>query len=516
MLPEFHNEPFVDFTVETNRRAQQAAIATVEASLGREHLIVIGGERQRLDAHFHSLNPSKPSQIVGTFQKAGAAQARAAVQSAARAFETWRFIPTRERAGVLLHAANLMRKRRFELNAILMLEVGKSWNEADADTAEAIDFCEFYAREALRLAGPQPITPFAGELNEIKYIALGVGVIVPPWNFPLAILCGMATAALVAGNTVVIKPSSDAPLIASVFVDILEQAGAPPGAVNLVTGPGSEVGETLVLDPQCRFVAFTGSREVGTRVNELAAKVQTVQRWLKRAVLEMGGKDFTIVDAEADLDEAAVAVVAGAFGFQGQKCSACSRAIVDSKVYDDFLARLVPRVEALHLGVATAPETQVGPVINEGAMKKILSYVDVGKKEGRLLVGGNRVPGEAYCIQPTVIADVARSARIAREEIFGPVLAVLRARDFEDAIGIANDTEYGLTGSFFTRNREKIARGRRLLHCGNLYVNRKCTGAMVGAHPFGGFNLSGTDSKAGGRDYLLLFTQAKAIAEKLG
>ncbi|MEK6606872.1 MAG: L-glutamate gamma-semialdehyde dehydrogenase [Myxococcota bacterium] len=515
-LPEFRNEPFLDFSIEPNRRAQTDAIARVEAGLGREHALVIGGERVSTRETFRSLDPSDPSRVVGIFAKAGEAEARRAVDAAERAFESWRFTKSRERAAVLVRAAAVMRRRRFELNALQMIEIGKTWPEADAETAEAIDFLEFYAREALRLGGPQPLTPLSGEANELRYIPLGVGAVIPPWNFALAILAGMTSAALVAGNTVVVKPSSDAPLIAATVVEILEQAGAPAGTVNLLTGPGASAGETLAAHPRTRFIAFTGSRDVGVKLAEIAGRVAPGQIWLKRAVLEMGGKDFTIVDADADLDAAAAGVIAGAFGYQGQKCSACSRAIVDARVYDHFVARLVPLVEALTVGPATDPASHLGPVINSAARDKIESAIEIGRREGRLLCGGGRADGPGYFLRPTIFVDVPENARIAREEIFGPVLSVIRARDFDDAVRIANGTEYGLTGSFYTRSRETIALGRRLLHCGNLYVNRKCTGAMVGAHPFGGFNMSGTDSKAGGRDYLLLCTQAKVISEKLG
>jgi 1-pyrroline-5-carboxylate dehydrogenase len=442
-------------------------------------------------------------------------KAYTAVAAAAEAFKTWRFTEARDRAEILFRAAAEMRKRKHEMSAWLCYEVGKSWAEADGDTAEAIDFCEFYAREALRLAGPHPLTPVAGEANELVYIPLGVGAVIPPWNFPLAIMAGMTCAALVTGNTVVLKPSSDAPTIAFKFFEILEACGLPKGVVNFRTGPGALAGERRVTHPQVRFVAFTGSKEAGLRINQNAATQQPGQKWIKRAVLEMGGKDFIIVDKDSDLEAAATGIVSAAFGYQGQKCSACSRAILHQDVYDAVLEKIVAKTRALVTGPASDPATQVGPVINGGAEKKILDFIGVGKGEGRLLAGGEKAAGPGHVIQPTVIADVAPTARIAQEEIFGPVLAVIKAKDFDDAIAIANGTDFGLTGSVYSNDREHVARAKQLCWAGNFYVNRKCTGALVGVHPFGGFDMSGTDSKAGGRDYLLLFTQAKAISEAI-
>jgi len=408
-----------------------------------------------------------------------------------------------------------MRRRKHEMSAWMVYEVGKPWAEADADTAEAIDFCEFYGREALRLAGDQPLTRIPEERNELRYIPLGAGVVIPPWNFPLAIMVGMTAGAIVAGNTVVLKPSSDAPAIAHAFLGILEESGMPAGVVNLLSGPGSAVGDPLVDHPKTRFIAFTGSKEVGLRINERAAKAHPGQIWIKRVIAEMGGKDAILVADDADVEAAATGIVASAFGFSGQKCSACSRAIVDEKVYDALLEKIVAKTRAIPLGQPSDPATAMGPVINAGAQKKILEYIGVGKGEGRLLAGGEAGPAEGFFVQPTVIADVPPSGRIAREEIFGPVLAVIKAKDFEHGMRIVNDTEYGLTGSIYARSPQRVAEAKRRFHVGNLYINRKCTGALVGVHPFGGFNMSGTDSKAGGRDYLLLFMQAKAMSEKV-
>jgi 1-pyrroline-5-carboxylate dehydrogenase len=401
----------------------------------------------------------------------------------------------------------------LEFNAWMIYEVGKSWPEADGDTAEAIDFMEFYAREMMRLADDQPLVKIEGENNQLVYIPLGVGAVIPPWNFPSAIMAGMTSAAFVSGNTVVLKPASTSPMIAWQFMRILEEIGLPAGVVNFLTGSGSTIGDTLVEDVRVRFIAFTGSRDVGLRISELAAKPRRGQRWLKRTILEMGGKDAVVVDETADLDAAAEGIVSSAFGFQGQKCSAGSRAIIVEKVYDQVLQKVVEKTKKLTMGDVTKPETYMGPVVDENAMKKITDYIEVGKQEGRLVAGGGH-QGPGYFIEPTVIADVDPHARIAQEEIFGPVLAVIKARDFDDALDIANDTEYGLTGSLYSKDEKRIEQAKEEYHVGNLYFNRKSTGALVGVHPFGGFNMSGTDSKAGGRDYLLLFTQAKAISTK--
>jgi len=510
---EFKVTPLTDFSKEENRRKMEEAIAKVESVLGREWSLVLGGERVRCTEQFLSHNPSDPGQIVGAFQKATPSEAARAIQVADRTFETWKRTPADERARLCFRVADLMRERRFELSAWMVLEVGKNWAEADADTAEAIDLVDFYGREVLRYAQEQPLTRIPTERNELRYIPLGVGIVIPPWNFPLAILAGMTTMAWAAGNTVVLKPSSDAPGVAKQYVQIVEEAGVPPGVVNLLTGPGGGIGDYLVEHPRTRFISFTGSKAVGLRINELAARTAPGQIWIKRVIAEMGGKNPILVDAEADLDAAAQGVMVSAFGYSGQKCSACSRAIVDTSVYDEFVERLVEKSKRLKVGPAKAPDTYLGPVINMAACAKILDYIDLGKREGRMALGGNRAGDGGYFVEPTIIADVDRKATIAQEEIFGPVLVVIRAQDFRDAINIANDSEYGLTGSVYTRNREKMRLAAEQVHVGNLYFNRKSTGALVGAHPFGGFNMSGTDSKAGGRDYYMLYSQAKCISE---
>ena len=513
-IPPFKNEVVKSFTDAGDAEAMRTALATVKARFGTHYPLVIDGERIETEKKISSINPSKPSEIVGLTSSASKEQANAAVAAAARAFESWKRRTPQERANFVFDAAARLRERRFEYDALLVYEVGKSWPEADGDIAEAIDFLEFYAREALRYAEPQPIVPIEGERNEMVYIPLGVGAVIPPWNFAGAIMMGMTSAAIVAGNTVVLKPSSDSAIIAAWFVDLLHEIGLPKGVVNFIPGSGSVIGDLIVGHPQIRFISFTGSKEVGLHINELAAKTVPGQKWIKRVVAEMGGKDSIVVAADADIDAAVEGVAVSAFGFQGQKCSACSRAIVDAGIYDTFVGKLKDRVAKMNVGDPEKQTTYMGPVVNEAAMKSIADYIEVGKKEGRLIAGGNRVGSEGFFLEPTVIADVDPKARIAQEEIFGPVLAIIKAKDFDDAMAIANNTEFGLTGSLYTSDEAKIARAREDFFVGNLYFNRKSTGAYVGVHPFGGFNMSGTDSKAGGRDYLLLFMQAKTMSRK--
>jgi len=525
IMPEFKNEPLVNFSIPENREKMGSALKEVKQELGKEYELIIGGKRIKTSEKFKSLNPSNPEEVIGLLQQPGEKEVTQAIEVAKDTFEDWKQRSAQERAGYLFKSASIMRARKFELSAWLVYETGKTWPEADGDVAEAIDFLEFYGREALRYALLQPLTPLQGEINELRYIPLGVGIVIPPWNFPIAILTGMTSASFVTGNTVILKPSSDSPVIAHKFMEILEEAGLPPGVVNYLPGKGSIIGDKLIGHPHTRFISFTGSMEVGLHIVELASKPQPGQIWIKRVIAEMGGKDCTIVDSDTDLDSAADGVIAGAFGYQGQKCSACSRAIVVDSIYDKFVEMLKVRAQKLKVGLPTDPVNYMGPVINERAFKSILNYIEIGKKEGNLVCGGkslqichSELVSESlsgYFIEPTIIRDIEQDARIAQEEIFGPVLAVIRAKDFEDALRIANSTMYGLTGSLYTKNRKYIERAKDVFHCGNLYFNRKCTGALVGAHPFGGFNMSGTDSKAGGRDYLLLFMQAKAISEKL-
>jgi delta-1-pyrroline-5-carboxylate dehydrogenase, group 2, putative len=514
-LPAFRNEPYLDFSVPANRQAMERALREVRSQFGREYELLIAGERVRTGDLLPSINPSRPSEIVGLHHKATPELAARAIESAYDYFGEWSRTSPESRVEMLLRAAEIIRQRKLEFDAWLVYEAGKTWPEAEADVSEAIDFCEYYARQMLRLAHPEPLLQLPGEKDRMVYLPLGVGVVIPPWNFPLAIMAGMTTAALVTGNTVVLKPSSDTPTIAAKFAEVLLEAGFPPRSFSLVTGSGAAIGDELVRHPKTRFVAFTGSRDVGLHINELAAKPQKGQIWIKRVIAEMGGKDAIIVDEETDLEKAVQGVLVSAFGYQGQKCSACSRAIVHEKVYDEFLEKLKEKASTLKVGPADDPENYMGPVINSRACQSILDYIEIGKQEGRLITGGGPADGEGFFIRPTIIADIEPDRRIFREEIFGPVLAVTKARDFEHALELANNSEYGLTGAVYSRNPEKIRQATECFHVGNLYINRKCTGAMVGAHPFGGFNMSGTDSKAGGPDYLLQFVQAKAIAEKV-
>jgi 1-pyrroline-5-carboxylate dehydrogenase len=510
------NEAFVNFSAAENARAMEAALAAVAAQLGREYDLVIGGKRLQTEGKIRSLNPARPAQVVGVHQKAGAEHAEIAMKAALAAFELWSRTAVHERVSLLVRAAAIIRERKFEFCAWLTYEVGKNWAEADADVAETIDFLEFYAREALRLDAATTPIQYPGERNELLYIPLGVGAVIPPWNFPFAIMAGMTVAAIVTGNTVVLKPSSDSPTIAAKFFEVLEEAGMPDGVVNFCPGSGASFGNAIVEDARTRFIAFTGSKAVGLEIHERAAKTQPGQIWIKRTILEMGGKDSILVCADADLDAAVDGVVASAFGFSGQKCSACSRAIIEAPIYDGFVERVRERVAQLTVGDPVG-NPSMGPVVNRAALESMLGYIETGKKEGRLISGGHAIESAdgGFFLEPTVIADVAPDAVLSQEEIFGPVLAIIKVAGFEEGLAVANNTEYGLTGALYTASRERLNRARREYHVGNLYFNRKCTGAMVGAHPFGGFNMSGTDSKAGGPDYLLLFTRAKSVAERL-
>jgi 1-pyrroline-5-carboxylate dehydrogenase len=517
MLPPFENEPLTDFNVERNAAAMREAISQIEGQMGAEYPIIIDAKRHTTGDMLASPNPSNFAEIVGFVHRATTELADKAIESATAAFKDWNNVPAEVRARYLLKVAALLRRRKAEFTALMVLEVGKSWAEADGDVAEAIDFAEFYAREAIRYSREQPLTPSPGEQNEVFYTGLGVGVVVPPWNFPLAIMTGMTLAAIVTGNTVVLKPSSDSPVIAARFMDVLEQASVPPGVVNFLPGSGGHIGDYLVGSPRTRFIAFTGSKEVGLHINELAAKTAEGQRWIKRVVAEMGGKDTIVVDETADIDTVVDGVVSSAFGYSGQKCSACSRLVVVDKVYSQVTERVADRASGIRVGAVREQENWMGPVSSKSAYETIMNYIEIGKGEGKTLTGGGALDThrDGWFIKPTVVGDVDPMARVSQEEIFGPVLSTLRAPDFDAALDIANNTQFGLTGAVYSNDRRRLEKARREFHVGNLYLNRKCTGALVDVNPFGGFNMSGTDSKAGGREYLLLFMQAKAVSEKL-
>ena len=514
MIP-FQNLPIRQFDRDDDIQGVAAAIGSLKRNTGREYPLIIGDRTHTNDRKLNTSNPSDPSQMLAVFQKATRAQADEAINLASETFESWKTTPTHERADILLRAAEVLRRRRDEAVATMVLEAGKSWIEADTDLAEAVDFLEFYAREALRYAEKQPVMPIEGEEPELFYIPLGVGAVIPPWNFPLAILTGMTSAAIVTGNTVVLKPASDTPLTGQLLAEAMTDAGLPRGVLTYLTGSGGEIGDFIVEHPRVRFICFTGSIEVGLGINERAARTAPGQIWIKRVIAEMGGKDATIIDADADMDGVANDIVASAFGYQGQKCSACSRLIVHERVYEPLMEQVVAGTEALKVGPPEDRTNFMGPVINQAAQDKIMSYVDLGHDEGRLLTGGNRIDIPGYFIEPTIFTDIKPESRLAQEEIFGPVLAVMKVRNFDEALAVANNTIYGLTGSVYSRNEDHLNKAREVFHVGNLYFNRECTGALVGVHPFGGFNLSGTDSKAGGRDYLGLFLQAKLVSRKL-
>ncbi|MGG4181410.1 L-glutamate gamma-semialdehyde dehydrogenase [Virgibacillus pantothenticus] len=513
MVVPYKHEPFTDFTVEENRQQMLAALEKVEKDLGKEYPLIIGGERITTEEKIISVNPAKKDEVVGYVSKANQELAEKAMQVADETFTTWRKSDPKFRADLLFRAAAIIRRRKHEFTAHLIKEGGKPWKEADADTAEAIDFLEYYGRQMLELKDGVKVNSRPIEHNQFHYIPLGVGVVISPWNFLFAIMAGTTVAAMVTGNTVLLKPASATPVIAYKFMEVLEEAGLPAGVINYIPGSGKEVGDYLVDHPRTRFVSFTGSREVGTRIFERAAVVHEGQKWLKRTIIEMGGKDTIVVDSEADLELAAQSIVQSAFGFSGQKCSACSRAVIHENVYDEVKARVAELAANTTVGDPHDNSYYMGPVIDQAAYDKIMSYIDIGKQEGELLAGGEGDDSKGWFIKPTVFADVDPKARIMQEEIFGPVVGLTKAKNFTEAIEIANNTEYGLTGAVITNNRAHLEQAREDFHVGNLYFNRGCTAAIVGYQPFGGFNMSGTDSKAGGPDYLIHHMQGKTTSE---
>ncbi len=514
MIPYKH-EAFTDFSKEENKKAIQEGYKTVAGYMGQDFPLIIGGERITTEEKIVSYNPANKTEVVGSVSKTTHELASKAMDIADATFNTWKKVKPEVRADLLFKAAAIMRRRKFEFSALLSKEAGKTWVEADVEAAEAIDFLEYYGRQMLRLKDGQPVESRPGEYNRYDYIPMGVAVVISPWNFPFAIMAGTAVAAIVTGNTVLLKPASTTPIVAYKFVEILEEAGMPAGVLNFIPGSGAEVGDFLVDHPRTRLISFTGSRDVGLRIFERSSKLNEGQIWIKRVIAEMGGKDTIVVDKEADLELAAQSIVKSAFGFSGQKCSACSRAVIVEDVYDTVLNRVEELTKALSVGVPDQDEHFVGPVIDGAAYKKIMSYIEIGKGEGRLVAGGTGDDSKGFFIQPTVIADLDPKARIMQEEIFGPVVGIAKAKDFDHALEIANNTEYGLTGAVITSNRMNQEKAREEFHVGNLYFNRGCTGAIVGYQPFGGFNMSGTDSKAGGPDYLGLHLQAKTTSEML-
>lgn len=514
----FAHEPMTDFADASKRAEFKGALDGVREKFGRHYPLIINVE-ERLESTFPSLNPARPSEVIGRLSQATLEHAWRAVEAAEAAFPSWRNTPAQERARIMLRAADLLRARRHEISAWNVFETGRPWHEADGETAETVDFFGYYARQLLEREAAQDarLEPTPGEKSSFRYVPLGVGIVLTPWNFPTAQLAGITSAALLAGNTVVVKPASAGAVTGYHLIQLFLEAGVPPGVLNFLTGKGDALGQALVEHPRTRFVALTGRRETGKSVFEKAARLQEGQTWFKRCILELGGKNAVVVDETADLNAAAEGIVASAFSYQGQKCSAGSRAILVEAVHDEVLERVKALTEALVVGDPAEPNTYVGPVIDSQARDKILEYIEIGKREADLVLGGGVVEGaEGYFIEPTIFANASKDARIAQEEIIGPVLTVLKARNFGDAVNIANATSYGLTGSFYSQNQERIARAGDLFQVGNLYINRKCVGSEVGRHPFGGFNMSGTDSKAGGPDYLLQFSQGQTISEGVG
>lgn len=514
-LTPFSNEPFTDFSDEANAEAMQSALPAVHSEFGRKYPLIIGGEKIFTDEVLPSQNPARHSETVGFASCASREQAERALEVANNAFDNWRKTSPDERAEYLIRIAQMLRERKFEFAAWIIYEVSKSWAEADAEVAEAIDFCELYARESLRLSEPQPVNQWPGEKDETFYIPLGAGVSIPPWNFPLAIMCGLTVAPIVCGNTTVLKPSQRSPIVAAKFMEVLEAVGLPDGVVNFVTGHDAKIGDALVEHPKVKFIAFTGSKNVGLRIAEKAGKRVPGQISLKQTVLEMGGKDTIIVDETADLDAAADGIVTSAFGYQGQKCSACSRVVAIESIHDELLQKVVDKTKTITVGDPVDNSTYMGAMIDDRALSKVKQYLEIGESEGRKVLAGAMDESTGYFAQPTIFSDVAPSARLAQEEIFGPVVAFIKASDFETALHIANDTEYGLTGGLYSTDESRIQKARDDFHVGNLYFNRKITGALVGVHPFGGFKMSGIDAKAGGRDHLLNYLQLKTVVRKL-
>jgi len=511
----YKNAPLTSFASPENQEKMRAALREQRKQFGRKIPVTINGEKIWTDKMFSSLNPSQPDQIVGYAAEARIPEAERAIAAARAAFEKWRRIPFEERCQLLERAAEILERRRFELSALEVFEVGKPWSQADGDIAEAIDFCTFYARHMRSMGRPRLTQNVPGEESYQHYWPRGVALVIAPWNFPMAILCGMVSAALVTGNTVIMKPSEQSVITGAMLMEIYEEAGVPPGVLNFLNGKGSVIGAHMVEHKDVDLIAFTGSREVGLWIWESAGKTREGQRELKRVICEMGGKNAMIVDSDADLDEAIVDSIYSAFGFQGQKCSALSRLIVLEENYDRVVERLLGAAASVRVGNPEESGVVVGPVIDEAAYRRILDYIEIGKREATLAYQAKEVPPHGYFIPPTIFTGVRPNMRIAREEIFGPVLSVIKVRDLDKAIEVANGTDYALTGGFFSRSPDNIERVKAQLEAGNVYINRPCTGAIVGRHPFGGFKMSGSGTKAGGEDYLLNFLIPRVVTENV-
>ena len=511
----YKNASLVNFVYPECQEKMRTALREVRARFGQKHPLVIDGKEIWTDKLLKSVNPSAPDEIIGYVAEAGIPETERAVKAARRAFETWARTPVEERCQLLERAAAILDRRRFELSAVEVFEVGKAWAEADGDIREAMDFCLFYAHQMRLIGYPRLTQNVPGEESYQHYWPRGVALVIAPWNFPVAILCGMVTAALVTGNAVIMKPAEPSAILGSLLMEVFQEAGVPPGVLNCLHGRGSVIGAYLVDHPDVEMIAFTGSREVGLRIWESAGKTRPDQRELKRVVCEMGGKNAVIVDSDADLDETIVDTIYSAFGYQGQKCSACSRLIALEENYERVMHRLLAAAASLRVGNPEQPGITVGPVIDETAYHRIQEIIEKGKTEATLAFQATNIPDKGYFIPPTIFTDVKPEMTLSQCEIFGPVLSVLKARDLDDAIRIANDTDYALTAGFFSRSPANIERVKAELVAGNVYVNRSCTGAVVGRHPFGGFKMSGGGTKAGGNDYLLNFLVPRVVTENI-
>lgn len=514
----FVNEPDTDFVISKNRELMHEALNKTKNAFGKKYPLIINNKKIETKDWADSINPSKLSEVIGKFALATIEHADEAVKAAKQAFTMWQETPVNKRADILQSAASIMREKRFELAAVMVYEEGKPWREADGDVSEAIDFLNYYAIEARKIFTPEKLISPSGEENYSFYQGRGVSVIISPWNFPLAILTGMSSAAIVSGNTVILKPAKQASVIAAKYMDILIEAGLPPGVCNYLPGDGKTIGNYLVSHKDISLIAFTGSMEVGLSINKLSTEVQPEQHFVKKVICEMGGKNAIIVDDDADLDEAVKGVLYSAFGYAGQKCSAASRVIVVKEAYDHFLERLIEAAKSIKVGPAENPESYLGPLIDKGALESTKKYIEIGKQEGKMMTietlrAMSLLDREGYFIEPTIFADVEPMSKISQEEIFAPVLAVIKAKDFDHAIDIVNGVQFALTGGLFSRSPGNIQKAKEKFKVGNLYINRGCTGAKVGRQPFGGFKMSGIGSKAGGKDYLLQFVEPRVVTE---